>query len=214
MDLEEAIKSRRTIRKFQDREVPTELILKAISLACWAPNPGNAQSWKFFVVKDSQALRRMADALQAKADLLASWPEAREFGDSVVGYQRSAASLLRSAPMAVAATFGGYASLADKILVKRGQSDPAAAEMISSRQKSDTRVETISGAVSHLLLALHSLGLGGCWMGGAMLAKPEMERILGVPDGFDLFALVPVGYPAESPVAGARKPLEEVVQVI
>lgn len=214
MDLEEAIRTRRTIRRFQDREVPTELVLKAIGLACWAPNPGNAQGWKFLVVKDRQLLRRMADALQSKVDLLASWPEAREFGDSVVGYQRTAASLLLSAPVAIAATFGGYASLADKILAKRGQGDPACAEMISSRQKCDTRVETISGAVSHLLLALHSLGLGGCWMGGAMLAKVEMEKILGVPDGFDLFALVPVGYPAESPVPGARKPLDEVVQLI
>jgi nitroreductase len=214
MDLEEAIKSRRTIRRFQDRDVPMELALKAIGLACWAPNPGNAQAWKFFVIKDRQTLRRMADALQAKVDLIASWPEAQEFGEAVGSYQRGAASLLRSAPMAIAATFGPYSSLADKILARRGPADPLAAEMISSRQSTDTRVETISGAVSLLLLALHSLGLGGCWMGGAMLAKREMEEILGIPEGHELFALVPVGYPAESPAAGARKPLDEVVQVI
>lgn len=214
MDLEEAIKTRRTIRSYQDREIPTELILKAISLSCWAPNPGNAQSWKFFVVKDRQVIQRLADALQSKADLLCGWPEAEEFGEAARGYQRGASSLLRTAPVVIGAAFGGYAGLADKILARRGEGDLDARQMIRNREETSTRVQTISGAVAYLLLALHSLGLGGCWMGGSMLARRELEQVLGVPQGFELFTLVPVGYPDESPVPGPRKPLEGVVRII
>jgi len=213
MDLEEAIKSRRTIRRFQDRPVPTDLLLKAVGLACWAPNPGNGQAWRFFVVKERHLLQRLADALQSKFDLIASWPEAARFGEAVEAFRRSAASPLRSAPAVVAVAYGPYASLADRILAERGEADPEAARMAASRRRADTRAETVAGAVSLLLLALHSLGLGGCCLGGAMLAKGEAEAILGVPDGFEIFALVPVGYPAESPEPGARKPQDEVVHL-
>jgi len=213
MELEEAIKTRRSIRKYQDRDVPTELILKAISLACWAPNGGNYQPWKFFVVKNRELIGRMADAVQVKVDLMASWPEAAEFGETFRRYQRNAA-FFRSAPAVIAATMGIYQSAADLVLKRRGESDAEAAKMIRNRAEISSRIQTIAGAVAYLLLALHDLGLGACWMAGPMLARRELEQMLGVPSDVELFALVPVGYPAESPKPGARKPLEEVVRVI
>jgi len=83
MNLEDVIKARRSIRKYQDREVPTSLILKAIELASWAPNGGNYQPWKFFVVKNPELIQRIADTVQAKVDLIASWPESGPFGDTM-----------------------------------------------------------------------------------------------------------------------------------
>lgn len=213
MDLEEAIKSRRSIRKYEDREVPIELVLKAISLASWAPNGGNFQSWKFYVVKDRELIARMADAVQAKVDLIASWPEAGDFGDTMKRYQRNA-SFFRSAPVVIGVTMAEYRSAADRVLRRRGEGDPVAAEMIRNRAEVSSRTQTISGATATLLLALHSLGLGACWMAGPMLAKREIEEMLGVPEDLSLFALVPVGYAAESPQPGLRKPLEEVVRII
>ncbi len=213
MELAEAIRTRRSIRRFQDREVPTELILKAISLACWAPNGGNYQSWKFIVVRNRELIGRIADAVQAKTDLIASWPEAREFDDTVKRYQAHAA-FFRSAPVLIGMAMGGYQSAADRVLRRRGEQDPDAREMIQNRAGVSSRLQTISGATAYLILALHSLGLGTCWMVGPMLARTELEQMLQVPSGMNLFALVPVGYPAESPEPGPRKPLEEVVQVI
>ncbi len=213
MNLEEAIKTRRSVRKYQDREVPTSLILKAIELASWAPNGGNYQPWKFFVVKNRDAIEKIADAVQGKVDLIASWPEAEPFGDTMIRYARNAA-FFRSAPALIAVAMGGYQSVADKVLRQRGQTDPAAQEMIRNREEISSRIQTIAGATSQLLLGLHSLGLGACWMAGPMLARREISQMLDVPQDVELFALVPVGYPAESPVPGARKPLEEVVRVI
>ncbi len=213
MNLEEAIKTRRSVRKYQDREVPTSLILKAIELASWAPNGGNYQPWKFFVVKNRDVIEKIADAVQGKVDLIASWPEAEPFGDTMIRYARNAA-FFRSAPALIAVAMGGYQSVADKVLRQRGQTDPAAQEMIRNREEISSRIQTIAGATSQLLLGLHSLGLGACWMAGPMLARREISQMLDVPQDVELFALVPVGYPAESPVPGARKPLEEVVRVI
>ena len=50
IDLEKLIKSRRSIRRWQDKRVSEELLLKAIEMATWAPNGGNQQNWRFYVV--------------------------------------------------------------------------------------------------------------------------------------------------------------------
>ncbi|MHB0870746.1 MAG: nitroreductase family protein [Chloroflexota bacterium] len=213
MELQEAIKTRRSIRKYQETDVPTELILDAISLAAWAPNGGNFQPWKFVVVKNRSMIDRIADVVQARVDRMAGWPEAAEFGKTFERY-RSNAAFFRSAPAVIAVAMGGYQSAADKVLRRRGESDPEATEMIRNRGDISSRIQTIAGATGYLLLALHELGLGACWMAGPMLARREIERMLEIPDDVELFALVPVGYPAESPVAGPRKPVQEVVRVI
>jgi len=213
VDLEQAIRTRRSIRKYRQDDVPTELIMKAIELASWAPNGGNYQPWKFFVVKNRETIRKIADAVQAKVDLMAGWPEAAEFGQTFERYRANAA-FFRDAPVVIAVAMGGYQSAADKVLRRRGETDPEAREMIQNRAEINSRVQTIAGATAYLLLGLHSLGLGACWMAGPMLARREITEMLGVPPEVELFSLVPVGYPAESPAPGPRKPLEEIVKVI
>ena len=52
MDTLEAIHTRRSIRKYQDRDVSDELITELLSAAMSAPSAGNAQPWQFIVVRD------------------------------------------------------------------------------------------------------------------------------------------------------------------
>lgn len=212
MDFAETVKGRRSIRQYQDREVPIELVKQAIELATWAPNSANLQPWKFFLVKSRDTIEAMADAVQAKADLLAGWPEAEEFGQGLTGFKSSVA-LFRVAPVVVAVAVGPYQNLADRIVAKRGKDDPVAAEVIENRLGIANRAQIAASVTAHLLLALHSLGLGGLWAAGAMIARRELQTILGVPADMELFTLVPLGYPAEAPT-GTRRPVEEVVQVI
>jgi len=46
-ELSTLIKTRRSIRVFQDKPVPEALLLQAVETATWAPNGGNAQNWRF-----------------------------------------------------------------------------------------------------------------------------------------------------------------------
>ena len=50
MDLYEAIKGRRSVRKFKSTPVPKDLIEKIFEIALWAPSGMNRQNWKFFVL--------------------------------------------------------------------------------------------------------------------------------------------------------------------
>lgn len=211
--LSELIRTRRSIRRYKPDEVPDEMLLKAIDLATWAPNGGNFQPWQFCIVKNRELIGQMADAVDARSRLMASWPEAAPFQEHADRWVRVGA-FFREAPACIAVMVGGYQSIADRLLAARGPSDPAAQEMAEWRRFGASRIQTIGGAVMLLLLALHQQGLGACWMAGPQQAKAEIERILGVPEDMDFVALVPVGFPAEEREGAPRKPLDQVVRIL
>jgi nitroreductase len=63
--------------------------------------------------------------------------------------------------------------------------------------------------MQNLVLAAHSLGLGTVFV-GAFDAK-KVAKILGVPQGFCVVAMAPLGYPDEEPPVRPRKELSEIV---
>lgn len=212
-DLTTLVQTRRSIRRYREEEVPDELLLKAIDLATWAPNGGNFQPWQFWVVKSREAIDQLADAMDGRSRLMASWPESEPYREHADRWVRNGA-FFRHAPACIAVLVGGYQSVADRLLDARGMEDPAAKEMAEWRRFGASRLQTIGGAVMTMLLALHQQGLGACWMAGPQQAKGEVEAILGVPEGWDFVALVPVGWPAEEKVGAPRKPLDQVVRFI
>ena len=58
-------------------------------------------------------------------------------------------------------------------------------------------------------LAAHEKGLGTVIMG--IFDDDKVAELLELPEGRDVIALIPVGYPAETPTAPRRKPVEEMV---
>lgn len=211
-DLEKLIKSRRSIRRWQDKKVSEELLLKAIEMATWAPNGGNQQNWRFYVVVNRNTIKAMADAVQASADLMASWPEAEKFG-MIAGW-RERAGFFRSAPAAIVVGAAQYQSPVDQIFAAREKVDPRASQMRQWRNVVDSRIQSVASAIAYLLLVLHQMGLGAVWMTGPTQAKDEIEKILKVPPGMDIIAFIPVGYPDEEPTSRGRKPVSEVTEVI
>lgn len=61
MKLMEAIRTRRSIRKYEDKPIPDEMIREMLEAAMMAPSAGNAQPWQFIVVTDSELLKSMQD---------------------------------------------------------------------------------------------------------------------------------------------------------
>jgi nitroreductase len=67
MELIEAIRGRRSIRRFKDRPVPRELIEEIIEAGTWAPSAKNGQQWRFTVIK-GEAKKGLTDAFRAALD--------------------------------------------------------------------------------------------------------------------------------------------------
>ena len=73
-------------------------------------------------------------------------------------------------------------------------------------------VQGIGAAIENILLAVHALGLGACWMGKA--CDKEIERFLGAREGEELMALIPIGHPAEAPTPTPRLSLSDLARFI
>lgn len=57
----EAIRERRSIRRFTDEDVSVEKIEKILEAARWAPSGKNRQPWKFLVVRDEDEKSKIAN---------------------------------------------------------------------------------------------------------------------------------------------------------
>jgi nitroreductase len=75
-------------------------------------------------------------------------------------------------------------------------------------------LQSVAAAIQNMLLAIHALGYGSCWMTGPLVAQEGFENLLGFGKEKFIAALLPVGVPDEDPPFRTRKPLEEKTMVI
>lgn len=59
MEVKEAIRGRRSIRKFQDRKIDDGLLVELVEAGVWAPTGGNAQTWIFIIVREPELIEKI-----------------------------------------------------------------------------------------------------------------------------------------------------------
>ena len=201
----EAIKNRRSIRKYTPDDVPQEMIEQMLEAARLAPSGSNRQPWRFLVVRDQElkkALRRLCldqrfieeapVVIICFGDLERYSPEAekkgrQEFMDS-----------------GVLETLSGR--FADPEFLAEMDALPA-----------PPREELLIGAIAntyiaieHLVLMATALGLGTCWVGA--FEPAEINQFFGLADNLVPGAVIPVGYPAgELPPQRPRVSFDEIL---
>ncbi len=219
-ELVKLIKGRRSIRSWQDKSVSEELLLQAVELATWAPNGGNQQNWHFHIILKKETIKAIADAAQAGRELMNSWPETAQSGmmppppppgPRPAGPRPGS---FASAPALIVISAKKAGNPMDRIFQAREKTDPKAAQMRQWSITVDARVQSVSAAIAYLLLVLHQMGLGAVWMTGPLTqSKGDIEKLLNMAPDTDVLALIPVGYPAESPTR-ERKPIKEVCDIV
>jgi nitroreductase len=65
MEFFEVVKKRRSIRKYQEKDVPDELIDKILETAFYSPSSRNSRPWHFIVVKDRELIKALANTRRA-----------------------------------------------------------------------------------------------------------------------------------------------------
>lgn len=70
-------------------------------------------------------------------------------------------------------------------------------------------IQDTAAAIQNIHLAAYSLGLGTCWIGA--FSEEEARRILRVPNEVRPVAIIPIGYPAETPLPRSRRPKNQIV---
>ncbi|MDL2329524.1 nitroreductase family protein [Desulfosarcina sp. OttesenSCG-928-A07] len=67
-DLLEIIKNRRSIRKYESREISDALLDQVIEAFQWAPSWANTQCWELIVVRDPEIRKNLQEALPPKGN--------------------------------------------------------------------------------------------------------------------------------------------------
>ncbi len=62
MNIEECLKTRRSIRKYKDKPIDWDKIVQILDAGKFAPSAGNIQNWKFIVVKKEDVRKKLATA--------------------------------------------------------------------------------------------------------------------------------------------------------
>ncbi len=70
----------------------------------------------------------------------------------------------------------------------------------------------IGAAIENILLGVHSLGLAACWMGKTR--NQEIEAVVEARESEELAALIPIGYPGETPAPPPRLSLDKIVRYV
>ncbi len=73
-------------------------------------------------------------------------------------------------------------------------------------------IQDTAAMTQNLLLAAHALGLGACWVGA--FNDSAIAGALECPPGVLPVAIVPVGYPAESPPRRQRRSIDSIVYFV
>jgi nitroreductase len=70
-------------------------------------------------------------------------------------------------------------------------------------------LQDTAAAIQNMLLAVHALGLGACWVGA--FNESKAAEVLNTPEGVRPIAIIPIGHPGEKPHPTSRRSLKEIV---
>ena len=60
-ELLEFLKSRRSIRNFQEKEIPDNELKMILEAGRWAPSGSNKQPWQFIIIKNKEILKKISE---------------------------------------------------------------------------------------------------------------------------------------------------------
>ncbi len=204
----EAIKKRRSIRKFKSDKIPKEDVYDIIYAATLAPSAHNKQMWRFIAISNKDILREMKRAIINEIEEVSNWSELKGAGVKVKG-MRAYSTFFVKAPLVFAVLVKPYHSMIDEVLrlegLKKGQ-----AELL----RSQVEIQSVAAAVENLLLAATEKGYGTCWMCGPLIAAPALKKILKIEEPWRLMALVPMGIPDQELKPKIVKKIDEVLEFI
>jgi len=191
-----SIARRHSVRMFEDKPVPEELIGAILRAANQAPSAHNQQSWRFVIVRGEKK--------QELAHLVTS--RASAFPRTTSALLRMAARSIVSAPVVVAVANTGELMARGRDLFKIEEA--AARDFLRTME-----IQNSAAAVENLLVAATSLGLATVWLGILFLIKDDVLEFLGEPRG-EFMAVVPVGYAARETAGPKKVPVEKVVRYL
>ena len=180
MELAELIRGRRSVHRFEPRDVPLALALELLDTAVWAPNYRMTQPWRF-IVSHGEGKRRMAESVRRMKE--AREPDAgkreavgRKFYDKIMAI-----------PMIITVVMEENTNL----IVR--EEDYAATSCV----------------IHNFSLLAWERGIGLVWETYPWLLEADFREAMGIRPGEKVLGNLHVGYPAQIPLVQPRVPAAE-----
>jgi nitroreductase len=195
----QAIEQRRSIRKFKADPVPDEIITSLLDAARLAPSGCNAQPWRFKIVKDLETKRQLAQAAYDQP-FVADAPVVLVCCADIKGYLDGMVSGTED--------LGRIGAVEDRV-VKIILRSAHTMKSVPLEQIAPRIALNVAIAVEHIALRALDFGLGSCWL--RLLDENAIKGIFGWDENLHVVALLPLGYPDETPQPRKRLPLEDIL---
>jgi len=186
MEFSELLVNRRSVRNFEDRDVPVELIEEIIADSIKAPNASNKQAWNFIIIKNKEYIQKLSDiSRQGFIDSVARNPDSplKEYASGLK--ERKNVNFFFNAPCLV---------------------------YITGPTNVSTIREDVGLLTAYFMFSATARGLGTCWigMGGGVRDKAVLEE-MGLPKGHHLIAPIVIGYPKSGKIPPMRERKEPTI---
>ncbi|UCG64782.1 MAG: nitroreductase family protein [Deltaproteobacteria bacterium] len=173
-DFMEIIKGRRSIRRYEEREIPENVLNEVLEAIRWAPSWANTQCWEAIVVRNSTIKQKLQETLAPG---------------------NPATKAMVGAPVVI--------TLCGKLQSSGYEKGQATTKL------GDWFMFDIGLATQNLCLAAHALNLGTVIIGS--FSHDRAKEILQAPEGYEVVAMIPVGYPAREAKQSHRRQISEFV---
>ena len=196
MEVSDAILKRRSIRKFDNREIPKQTIEIILAAAMKAPSAKNRQPWKFIIVTDKEkqgiieAMQNGIEKEKIRQGLLPNYP------NLIKGAEYSM-NIMEQAPVTIFVFNTERGILWNEASVEQKFFDIA-------------NLQSIGAAIENMLLKATDLGIGSLWICDIFFAYRELCDYFNSPN--ELIAAVSLGYADENPKARPRKKFDDIVE--
>ena len=183
----EAIKTRRSTRRFSDKSVEQEKLDKVIEAGHYAPSGGNSQTCHFIVVRNKEVLANLAELAQTAFAKM----------ENTEGMYKSIANSIRASKK------GNYVF----------HYDPDTLIIVANQNDYGNNIADCACALENMMIVANELDLGSVWINQLRWLNEdetllEYERTLGLEDNERIYGTLAVGYADTEDGLPCRKPLE------
>ncbi|QRN82697.1 nitroreductase family protein [Chloroflexota bacterium] len=187
METFDAINTRKSIRKYQDKDIPQEILDKILTAAILSPSGKNKQPWKFYVVRGEKRAE-MVQEMQKGMDRLGTQ-------GINTGSARYTIRVMAQAPVTILV----FNPFSRHPLLPRNTQE-IYGDMVD--------MQSIGASIQNMLLEATDLGIGSLWICDVYFGYEELSEWVG--EKGELIAAVSLGYADHTPRMRLRKPVDEV----
>lgn len=198
MGFYEVVNKRKSVRDFQSKPVEEEKLQRVLEAGLKAPSNNHLRQWEFILIKDAGQRRKVAELAQkgkSITDEMELEKKLENFSDPIQRemYRKAIpvqVNMLVSAPELLVVCYRLRKTLKEcEILYDLND------------------LASVWMCIENILLAMTAEGLYG--VTAVPRVTSSLKKLLAVPDGYEVAAVIPIGYPEDYSVKQKPVSLEE-----